>query len=197
MNNKISNGMDKEESEIVPEDLDSKRIPTGSYWAGDSAESLVVDEYQGDTVKKLRERLNKSEEKAKEYLDGWQRTQADFVNLRKRDEEAKVEFLKFAKGDMIEQLLPVLDSLELSLPHGNKELEVIYKQMLSVLKTNGLEEENPIGKRFDPRRHEAIGTVPTESEEDDHKILEVLQKGYILSEKIIRPAKVKIGEYNK
>jgi len=197
MNNKISNGMDKEESEIVPEDLDSKRIPTGSYGAGDSDESVVVDEYQGDTVKKLRERLNKSEEKAKEYLDGWQRTQADFVNLRKRDEEAKVEFLKFAKGDMIEQLLPVLDSLELSLPHGNKELEVIYKQMLSVLKTNGLEEENPIGKRFDPRRHEAIGTVPTESEEDDHKILEVLQKGYILSEKIIRPAKVKIGEYNK
>ena len=173
-------GNHEEENEIVPEDLD---------------DSVVAEEHAQDSIKKLRERLKESEAKAKEYLDGWQRAQADFVNIRKRDEEAKTEFLKFAQADLVSQLLPVLDSLELSLPHGNKELEVIYKQLLSTLKSNGLEVEDPMGESFDPRRHEAIGTIETEDKEDDHKVLEVMQKGYILSGRIIRPAKVKIGEW--
>jgi len=173
--------MENEESEIVPEDLD---------------DSVISEEYQGDTIAKLKGKVKGAEAKAKEYLDGWQRAQAEFVNIRKRDEEAKMEFLKFAKGDLIEQLMPVFDSLELSLPHGNKELEAIYKQLLSILKTNGLELDNPVGEIFDPRSHEAIGTIPAEKSEDDHKILEVVQKGYILSGKIIRPAKVRIGEFN-
>src|SRR3989338_6951716 len=145
--------------------------------------------------KKLRERLKECEAKAKEYLDGWQRAQADFVNIRKRDEEAKREFLKFANTDLVAQLIPVLDSFELSLPHGNKELEVIYKQLLSALKVNGLEEVNPIHQSFDPKYHEAIGVVPTENPEEDNEILEVLQKGYILAGKTLRPAKVRTGEY--
>ena len=173
-------GNHEEENEIVPEDLD---------------DSVVAEEHAQDSIKKLRERLKESEAKAKEYLDGWQRAQADFVNIRKRDEEAKTEFLKFAQADLVSQLLPVLDSLELSLPHGNKELEVIYKQLLSTLKSNGLEVEDPMGESFDPRRHEAIGTIETEDKEDDHKVLEVMQKGYILSGRIIHPAKVKIGEW--
>lgn len=161
----------------------------------DLDDSVVAEEHAQDAVKKLREKLQIAEDKAKEYLDGWQRSQADFVNLRRRDEEAKVEFLKFAHADIITQLMPVLDSLELSLPHGNKELEVVYKQFLSVLKSNGLEEINPLGEVFDPKCHESIGTVETADVAEDHKILEVVQKGYILSGKIIRPAKVRIGEY--
>lgn len=169
-----------EENDIVHEDLDN---------------SVVEEEHAADKVKKLKEKLKAAEEKAREYLDGWQRAQADFVNLRKRDEEAKVEFLKFAKADLVEQLMPVLDSLELSLPHGNKELEAVYRQLMQILKANGLEEENPKGHAFDPRRHESIGVVETMDEGEDGKILEVLQKGYILSGRIIRPAKVRIGEY--
>ncbi len=159
-------------------------------------DSVISEEYQGDTIAKLKGKVKDAEAKAKEYLDGWQRAQAEFVNIRKRDEEAKGEFLKFAKADLVEQLMPVLDSLELSLPHGNKELEVISKQFLSILKANGFEEVNPLGEKFDPRLHESIGTESVKSEEEDHKILEVMQKGYILSGKIIRPAKVKIGEFN-
>jgi len=100
----------------------------------DIDDSVVAEEHAGDSIKKLKEKLKTAEAKAKEYLDGWQRAQADFVNARKRDEEAKVEFLKFANTDIISQLMPVLDSLELSLPHGNKELEAIYRQLLSTLK---------------------------------------------------------------
>ena len=163
---------------------------------GELDDSVVAEEHAAEQVKKLKEKLKEAEGKAKEYLDGWQRCKADSINARKRDEEAKGEFLKFANSDLIYQLMPVLDSFELSLPHDNKELEAIYRQFLSVLKSNGLEESNPVGMRFDPREHEAVGTVPAEKEGDDHKILEVVQKGYILSGKIIRPAKVKIGEYH-
>lgn len=170
------------DNEIVAEDLD---------------DSVVAEEHAGEQLKKLRERLKESEAKAKEYLDGWQRCQAESANARKRDEEAKKEFAKFAKADTIEQLMPVLDSFELSLPHGNKELEVIYRQLMQVLKANGLEEDNPKGREFNPREHEAIGTIATSDEGEDHKILEVVQKGYILQGRIIRPAKVRIGEFTK
>lgn len=153
-------------------------------------DSVIAEEYASESIAKLKGKLKEAEGKAKEYLDGWQRAQAEFVNIRKRDDEAKAEFLKFAKADLIEQLMPVLDSLELSLPHGNKELEVVYKQLLSILKTNGLEQDNPIGEMFDPKLHESIGTL----EGEENKILEVMQKGYILQGKILRPAKVKVGE---
>jgi molecular chaperone GrpE len=159
-------------------------------------DSVLAEEHVQENVKKLKEKLKEAEAKAKEYLDGWQRAQADFVNLRKRDEEAKAEFLKFAQADILAQLIPVLDSFTLSLPHGNKELEVIYKQLLAILKSSGFEEQNPEGEDFDPRYHESVGNVKVEEKKQDHKILEVVQKGYILSGKIIRPAKVKIGEYH-
>jgi len=180
--------MKDEENDIVPEDLD---------------DSVVAEEHANESIAKLKGKLKEAEAKAKEYLDGWQRSQADFANLRKRDEEARVEFLKFANAGLMAELMPVLDSLELSLLHPSTSsgqvatgLEVIYKQLLSVLKTNGLEEMNPVGEQFDPRKHESIGVVVAEKPEDDHKILEVMQKGYILSGKIIRPAKVRIGEFN-
>src|SRR3989338_808172 len=151
--------MDEEEKDI---ELDKEGLD----------DSVIAEEHANDTVKKLREKLKEAESKAKEYLDGWQRAQADFIA----------------------QFIPVLDSLELSLQHGNKELEAVYNQFISILKSNGLEEQNPEGESFDPRFHESVGIVETENQDEDHKILEVIQKGYILIGKIIRPAKVKIGE---
>ena len=163
----------EENNEIVAEDID---------------DSVVAEEHAQDATKKLREKLKVAEAKAKEYLDGWQRTQADFVNLRKRDEEAKKEFTKFVNLEVVKELIPVLDALSLG---GN---DPVYRLMLQILSKQGLGESDPKGETFDPSLHEAIGTVPTEDPEQDHKILEVIQKGYILFGKIIRPAKVKIGE---
>jgi len=185
--------MNEEKEDIVIEDDPEMASPKGAE-------------------KKLREKLKVAEAKAKEYLDSWQRAQADFVNLRKRDEEAKQEFVKFANTDFVEDLLPVLDSFNLAinapLPSpspklgeggggGVNHVEVLYRQLMQVLRAKGLEELDPMGKSFDPREHEAVGNIKTDKAEDDHKILEVMQKGYILSGKIIRPAKVKVGEYNK
>jgi len=162
-----------EENDIIHEDLD---------------DSVVVEEHAQDATKRLREKLKVAEAKAKEYLDGWQRSQADFVNLRKRDEEAKKEFTKFVSLEVVKELIPVLDALSLG------DNNPVYRLMLQILSRQGLEESDPKGEPFDPSLHEAIGTIPTENQDDDHKILEVIQKGYILFGKIIRPAKVKIGE---
>lgn len=159
-------------------------------------DSVVAEEAQGETIKKLREKLKAAEEKVKENMDGWQRAQADFVNVRKRDEEAKGEFLKFANASLMIELLPILDGLSLAVAHGDKGVEAIYNLLLKTLKQNGLEESNPVGEMFDPSLHEAVGMIKTEKKEDDHKILEVLQKGYILSGKSLRPAKVRIGEFS-
>lgn len=162
----------------------------------DLDDSVVSEEHAQDAVKKLKEKLKEAEGKAKEYLDSWQRAQADFTNTRRRDEEAKAEFIKFARLSLIDELIPVLDSFNLALSHGNKDIKPVFDQFFSILKQNGLEELDPMGEAFDPKYHEAIGVISTEKSDEDHKILEVMQKGYILSGKIIRPAKVKIGKNN-
>jgi len=158
-------------------------------------DSVISEEHMGDTVKKLKERLKEAETKAKEHLDNWQRAQAEFVNLRKRDEEDKQSFVKFAKSEVLEELIPVLDALSSAVSHGVSGIEPIQSLLLKTLKKHGLEELDPRGEAFDPRLMEAVGTIPTDKEEDDHKVLEVFQKGYSLSGRTLRPAKVRIGEY--
>jgi molecular chaperone GrpE len=157
-------------------------------------DSVLAEEAQGDTIKKLKEKLKVAEAKAKEHLDNWQRAQAEFVNLRKRDEEAKSDFLKFAKSDILSELIPVLDALELAVSHGNKDAESIERLLLNILKQHRLSEINPLGEVFDPSKHEAIAMVKTENSEEDNKVIDVFQKGYELDGKIIRPAKVRVGE---
>lgn len=159
----------------------------------DIDDSVVAEEHATDVIAKLKGKLKEAEGKAKEYLDGWQRTQADFTNIRKRDEEAKLEFLKYANQGLIEELIPVLDSFNIAMSHGNKEIEPVYKQFMSVLKARGLEELDPVGEAFDPRLHEAIGMTPTDKKDEDQKVIEVMQKGYKLGDKIVRAAKVRIG----
>jgi len=180
-------------------------------------DSVLTDEHQGDTIKKLKEKLKDAETKAKENMDGWQRAQADFINLRKRDDEAKADFLKFANSQLILEILPVLDAMNIALSSpqplsegkGNKKdllplgegagggehIEPIHKLLLKTLKNYGLEEINPVGEKFDPNFHEAIGMIKTEKKDEDHKVLEVLQKGYIIDGKSLRPAKVRVGEF--
>jgi len=160
-------------------------------------DSVLTDVHQGDTIKKLKGKLKEAEAKAKENMDGWQRAQADFVNLRKKDEEAKADFLKFANAGLMGEIIPTLDALSLAVSHGERGVEQIYSMLLKALKQNGLEELNPMGEIFDPNFHEAVDMIKTKKLDEDHKILEVLQKGYMLNNRILRPAKVKIGEFDK
>lgn len=160
---------------------------------------------QSSLVKKLREKVKTLEEKNQEYLTGWQKERAEGVNFRKRLEEEKKEFAKFAKEDIATEIIPVLDSFESAFK--NKEawekvdknwrvgVEYIHTQLVNVLANHGVSVVNPAGETFDPQRDEAIEMVEVEEQKDDHKIIEVLSVGYKMGDRIIRAPKVKVGEY--
>jgi molecular chaperone GrpE len=180
------------------------------YDAGDSADlddSVVSEESLQETVKKLREKLKKVTLEKQEYLTGWQKDKAEFLNARKRDKEVNEQFIKYASEGLVNDLIPVLDSFNMAM--GNKEVwdkveknwrvgvEYIFGQMKKVLEDNGLKEVDPIGQKFDPMRDEAIGFEPVDSEVKDHTVTTVIQKGYMLNGKVLKAPKVKVGEFKK
>ncbi len=174
-------------------------------------EEFVPEDGEGNTagikdvVKDLREKLKKAIEEKQDYLDGWQRTKADFINARKMEDKNRGEVIKFANEDLLSQMIPVLDSFTMAF--NNKEawekvdknwrmgVEYIYSQLKTVLEQNGLTEFDPKGEVFNSEKHHAVESVPVTDQVQDHKVLDVVQKGYLLNGKIIRPASVKIGEF--
>ena len=156
-------------------------------------------------VKQLKERIKELEKKNAELLLAWQRDKADFVNARRLDGENQKKFATFAKEDIILELLQTLDSFESAFK--NKEawekvdknwrlgVEYIHSQFSNVLSQHGLSVVSPLGEKFDHNRDEAIETVSVEKESDDGKILEVVNSGYKLHDKLIRAPKVKVADF--
>ncbi len=142
-------------------------------------------------------------EKAKEYQDRLLRAQADFDNLRKRLEKERVEFLKYANEGILLELLNVLDDLERTInlaedKHEDltaflKGVEMILAHLYDMLKQHGIKPIEAEGKVFDPHYHEALMQVENE-DFPEHTIVEVLQKGYLMHERVIRTAKVKVSK---
>ena len=168
-------------------------------------DSVVAEENAAETIKKLRDKLKKCAEEKQEYLTGWQRAKADMVNTRKRDEEEKREFIKFANAGLIEELIPVLDSFDMAM--GNKEawekadknwrmgVEYIHSQLIKVLKENGVTELNPLNQKYDHNHQEAISHDPVSDQKLHDVVIQVVQKGYSLNGKILKVPKVKVGEF--
>lgn len=123
------------------------------------------------------------------------RLHADFDNYIKKAEKEKVDFAKSSKASLILNILPILDQFELGLQQKNNAeefrhgMDLVYKNLFSTLKKEGLEEMDLSSGRFDPYLHEAVKT----EEGEDGKILAVVQKGYLLNGKVLRHAKVIIG----
>lgn len=166
-----------------------------------------IENTGGDHKKKfdnLKTKLKEAEEKAASYLDSWQRDKADFINIRKRDEQAQKEFIKFANEKLILEIIPVLDSFDMALLNKEalknvpnewlKGVEYIHSQLISVLENNGVKRIYPLHEKFDPTRDEAMTTVKVENEKDEDKVMEIIQTGYEYNGKIIRTVKVKVGE---
>ena len=155
-------------------------------------------------VAKLKEQIKELQKKNAELLDGWQRERADAINIKKREEESRKEFAKFAKEDMTSELISVLDSFESAFK--NKEawekvdknwrvgVEYIHSQLVNILANHGVSVLNPLGEKFDPSRDEAVENISVDNESDDGKIMEVVNLGYKLHDKIIRAPKVKVGQ---
>ena len=135
---------------------------------------------------------------AAQFRDRYMRTLADFENFRKRAEREKTEFYKYAMAGVLKDLLPVLDNFDRALDHAeegddfHKGVLLIYKQLFDVLQKHGLTTIEESGVLFDPNIHEAVIR-----EEDDsvpsHTVTAVLQKGYFLHDRLLRPAMVKVA----
>ena len=155
-----------------------------------SAESTL----KAKDIKKVKEELKACKSLQQEYLDGWQRAKADFINTKKRLETEGEKKFEYGVMASVEKLLPALDSIDIALSQSNdKGLAMIQKQMLDGL---GVEVLNPIGETFDPNLHEPMGTVEAESKDQEDTIVTVLQKGYKFKDVIIRPAKVQVATSN-
>ncbi|MGO4211389.1 nucleotide exchange factor GrpE [Terriglobus sp. 2YAB30_2] len=131
-------------------------------------------------------------------VDRLARLQAEFDNFRKREAKERSEFRDYAVSNAVEHFLPVLDNFQLALKsQGNAEqlrsgVELILKQMEEALKALGVTPVETVGAQFDPRFHEALGSVET-SEYPDHQVLEEVRRGYRIKDKLLRPAMVKIA----
>ncbi len=158
---------------------------------------------------KLKQRVKEHKKEAKkddkdkkiaELTDTLQRLQAEFENYKKYVEKSKAEFVKYSNAEIIEKLLPILDSFELSLKNtADKEklikgIELIYSQFHSLLEKQGLKKIEAKGK-FNLHLHEVL--LKEESDKEEDTILEELQKGYMLGDKVIRHSKVKVSQKSK
>ena len=166
----------------------------------DENEALKKRQEKEPREEKKEHELKQPEEKTQkieELTDTLKRLQAEFENFKKRIEKEKTEFVKYAHADIIEKMLPVLDSFEIALKNTNDQekfvegMKIIYAQLYSILEAEGLKPINAAGENFDPYKHEVL--LKEESDKPEGTILEEFQKGYMLNDKVLRLSKVKIS----
>ena len=159
-------------------------------------EELPVQE---EDIESVTRALNEEKEKAEKYLANWQRAEADLINFKKRSEQEKAEITKFANAVLVMSLLPILDDFERALDNVSIKLagftwvdgiRLIHRKLQAVLESHGISQIEALGNDFDPTLHEAV----LEEEGEEGKVIEELQKGYKLHERVLRPAMVKVGK---
>lgn len=183
-----------------------KTTSAGGERTGEKRPTVETPEASAKTVEQdieaLRENLKEKEEQAAEYLDTLQRLKADFENFKKRAIKEQTEFLEVASRNLIQELLPVIDNLERALKASkesndfealSKGVEMVYAQLMDALKKAGVSEICPHGEEFDPCRHEAVMQVESKKHADN-TVVDVLQKGYLLRGRLLRPAAVKVSK---
>jgi molecular chaperone GrpE len=157
-------------------------------------EDLPVSRGEMDQLQAEYEQVKKERDGLVERLA---RLQAEFENARKRAEKEKADFRDYATGSVVEQFLPVLDNFELALKStGTTEqlkagVELIVKQMEEIMRGFQVQAVPTVGQEFDPRHHEAMGSVERDDLPDQH-VAEEIRKGYKLREKLLRPALVRV-----
>lgn len=164
-------------------------------------EPEVLEETATENSEEGQAELEKLRAEAEEHKQRLLRTQADFDNFRRRTLKEKEELGKYASAKLITELLPVIDNFEraLSTTAENADLssyakgvEMIFRQLEGILKTEGLTAMEPVGTPFNPEFHQAIMQVESD-EYEEGTVVEVVQKGYLLKDKVLRPAMVKVS----
>lgn len=156
-------------------------------------------------IEELCLKVSELEEENKQLNDAAARFRADLYNYRQRTERERSREKKLAREGTVLEILPVLDNLHraLSFPEGTDPASVldgvvmVQRQFMNVLGSMGVKEVPSIGEKFSPEFHEAVAMIEVAEPEQDGLIMEEFMKGYILSEKVIRPARVQVGKYVK
>lgn len=152
-----------------------------------------------DVMPSLTEQFRQLELQAAEHYDAWLRAKAEGENIRRRAQEDISKAHKFAVEKFAGELLAVKDSLEaaLAVPEQTVDsfksgVELTLKQLVAAFEKNALVEVNPTGEKFDPHKHQAIGLV--DSEQEANTVVTVLQKGYLIADRTLRPALVMVAK---
>lgn len=174
---------------IQPDDADTGREEAGQ----------VQEAEQATDIESITKALEETKEQAERYLANWQRSEADFINYKRRNEKERAELASFAKAGLMTDLLPVLDDIERALDSASDDadmatwvegVKLIYHKLKTVLMDHGLAEIEAEGEVFDPNFHEAVMCV----EGEEGKVCEEIQRGYKLHDRLLRPSMVAVGK---
>ena len=166
------------------------------------AEEVTEEVEEVSELEALRQELEEAKAQAAEYLDGWQRARAEFANYKKRNEQERQELFKLANTTLITKLLPIFDDFERAfqtLPSNLLSLTwidgvaLIYRRLQAILEAEGLTLIETEGQSFDPLLHEAV-TYEESAEHEEGQIIDEVQRGYKLGDRILRPALVRVAK---
>jgi molecular chaperone GrpE len=178
---------------------DDERQEGAADEAASPASGAPVTQDEPNDIDGWRARLADEAEKAQGYLSSWQRAAADYQNLKRRMEQERSEVGRLANAALVFNLLPLIDDLERALRTVDTNLAgltwidglwLIYRKFQAILENAGVKEIPAEGQAFDPNVHEAIGEGPGK----EHKVVSVVQKGYALGDRVVRPAMVIVGK---
>ncbi|TDF96758.1 nucleotide exchange factor GrpE [Paenibacillus piri] len=196
--------MSAEQKNQTEVNAEAEQQAEATYAGSEAGEENLTSEAEEAAQEQGSVEAPEIEQLRKEADDNYQRflrTQADFDNFRRRTRQEKEEFAKYASLKLIEQLLPVVDNFERALNAGKevsdtdallKGVDMIFRQLSQVLGNEGLQSMETVGQPFNPEFHQAIMQVESD-EYDEGIVVEEVQKGYMLKDKVLRPAMVKVS----
>ncbi len=158
--------------------------------------------FSAEEMEHLQDELEQARSKAGEYLDGWQRSRAEFANYKRRVEREQSQVYQTASGAVIKRFLGVLDDLERALKNRSLTgdgaswadgIELVYRKLTAILESEGVKPMQTEGQMFDPNLHEAIVSEVSDQHESG-QIIEAVQQGYLLGDKVLRPARVRVAK---
>lgn len=183
---------------MTNEDIKKDNLDENKELENENIEDVVKEEEVQDDSQEVTNESS-DDEKYQDLMDKFMRLQADFANYKRRTEAQKTEYVELGVKKIVNDLLPVLDNFERALDSvGEKDstydgILMIKDQLTDVLKKEGIVEMKALGEEFDPTYHHAV-LIEDSDEYDSGYVIEVLQKGYLINDKTLRPAMVKVSQ---
>lgn len=183
---------------MTNEDIKKDNLDENKELENENIEDVVKEEEVQDDSQEVTNDSS-DDEKYQDLMDKFMRLQADFANYKRRTEAQKTEYVELGVKKIVNDLLPVLDNFERALDSIEEKdstydgILMIIDQLTDVLKKEGIVEMKALGEEFDPTYHHAVLTEDSD-EYDSGYVIEVLQKGYLINDKTLRPAMVKVSQ---